>query len=465
MAFARPIGPRNDDRDIHPTAWRGPPSKGINWNTALIATAIALTILAPITAAAATGRIPLSNARIIEDTKPSNGTCAPTSTYWPLSNALQEYVYHGRMHHIQPSFKNTFIFISEEQLGKNLNELAQLLHDAELQEHPLDRALCFHQVGSQLRQALLSQYREEGIAISETREKVSHALVEEIKAIQEASRAAPTARAEINLIRRGLEELNLLAPNFDVPDLCSFDTDEEVCLSAASLWKQASEVFLRFPNLEPRDCLRLIPDSDRAFQVPLYASARSLRNAAFCMGRGNDTNTRETRLNYIVQAIQQQQRIDTEHWSLHDQAKLQEEIADTCASAWNIVRDTPQAEPYAERVLKETLAAYTYYWSLGLESSEHRAYAYVKAAKQLLYAGNFSSDLKDKLSYYIQAKKFTDRAWSANDVVCRNMRDFNLDNTYQGDLRDFINLRINYVKRAISEEDRSLESIWRRIFG
>lgn len=434
------VAERENGRFIDPLEWRGAPPGNLNWNKVLVVTGIGLLLLGPVVAVAASGQIPLSERGVFQYTSTSsNGTSAPTAAYYPLTAALANYVYHG-----------------DTTSEKNLSEINPLLEQAAEQEHPLERARHFHDA----RIALQSD--------NENDERIEKILHEEILALQEAADAAPTLGDKIVLIRRGVKELQEFRPQAKSHLGCLRDNNPDRCFDSVSLWNQAARIHVelaeqpwqkrspfRFPDLDPHN-----------FRDPLYLASQCKCQAALSLRGSQALDVQEERCMYIEQAIQYQHRIDTSDWSTENKALLCEEMANTYDIGWRLVLDAPQQVAiYVKGVVEETLNAHKLYVQLAHEKGDYTTYYRIKAAQQLMYAGNYVESLSQKLGHYKQALSVAQKAWDDDKVGCLDNSFFTFrgkykSNFYEENLLQYLTSNIKKMEVALIQE-QSIPIIYR----
>lgn len=401
-----------DNRDIPALAWRGAPPS-LNPMKVLAVTAIGLTLLGPAVALGVAGRIPLSEQEF--GSGGGSQTAGPPASQYSFSPLMAEYIRNGKAG-----------ALAVQRTAQKIEE-----------QHPLERAYAL----AEARQNLQKNFQPGD------RDKLAGLLHQEVEALQEAADGAPTPKAKVELIQRGLKQIDLFVPIRDLAVECASGNSSE-CLDSASLWKQTSELFFGPEALSPDDCRDLFPDAISPFHNPFYLSSLCLRYAGNSLRGWDSPDIQDERQAYLVKAIEYMKTTATQLEKSYDRGLIYEQIGDTYATLWKMHEHQPQeAALFANETVKAAVKARDHFVNAFTCGCDPRAEDLTRASQMLVQAGNYSPTLTKKLEFYREAQSL---AGTARGLCGRDFPSLTENNIH---LLNTISCKIREVRLAQEEEE------------
>lgn len=331
---------------------------GVNWCKVMAVSAIGLTLVTPVVAVAAAGRIPLSERKFGDSGSPApscNGsscTAPPPPPPANLTGVALDYLKKGQ---IPTSFK-----ISAGPLDQI--------------ENPVERAMALHQKRSALAQE---------VQTPEIREQKYQLLVSEIWACQDVADQTEDPQTQMEWLQRAMVEYNVPKKDvlYEIPCLNYGGAQEECLVNTAALWKQAADTFAKLSRREALEWKSVLPDvHGEGLATPLYCSSRCLEYAAHYSVKTNPSKA----MTYYEDSFRLKKELDLSKWPFEDRAKLQVEIADMCGAAYRLGLKESIPSPFlASRVSQE------YYKAFELYNQSDRPYHQVEAGWQVWDAARY----------------------------------------------------------------------------
>ncbi len=431
-----------------------------DYKTALVIGVIVLVVFVPIAAALAAPAMPASRSQVQSY---SNATCPPLQLS-PLTVAAYLQSGNGKGHFSQAAFKNVEVDSDEtdstqqiklEQKKMTLLQKAaeEYQNKAELEDHPIARAIAFHQARECLKEA---RSLSRGLWKRQLEENIKILRIQEANACQEAATLAKTPQEKLEWIERGLEELNI-SPIRE-RNLSSFSSEDQLkCDAAASLWYTAAQAFSQLPPGEHHYFSIVDPEHWKPpFSENRFAAVQALRNAAHC---SKLLGNHQEALDFHDEALEILKKIETTSYPLKIRIKMQEEVVRTSISAWNIERyekepSPDKLKPLAARAFSETMVVQQMYEQLIQEKPEGAIYFTIQRALRLEDAAHLSTHLPQRVELVKKARDIVQQVWEQNPEACLNIEDFR-----QTSHRYYYSSEYNLLaelKRATEEAEKKL---------
>lgn len=451
----------HSDRDVPSLRGRVTASE-LNWTKVFaVSMIVTLAIAVPVAAAG----VAAANSALQQDSSPScsgshcgsNGTCSTAVSGFYSPAIVEQYTYRGTVEDPDDTSgkekaRGNFWSsqLHEQYFKETMSKVDKYLERAATFEVPADRAVTLHRAREIVHQAQSKSY---GAYRSELEYRSATILAEEVEACQQAAERAPTPYKKLKWVRRAMEEMNLPTSRLESSYSCFLKSHDNTCRVAASLWAQAAEAFLQYPERAENHCYGLINPFSEVFCDRLFAAARCFRNSAYCQRTGTHVDDREKATKDLTRALQLQKNIDTSSWSLKDRAKLQEEIADTQYSLCAQYKAPSRVAELSEKVCQESIEAHRLYDQLSQQNPDN-VYYQVKSAEQLYLAGNFAATPQRQVELYRQSRDLLEKSWSQDSDRCELILEFTRQNR-AGDPRPSQNL-LQFVQSKLQRAEADL---------
>ncbi len=317
----------------------------------------------------------------------------------------------------------------------------------EKEDHPAYKAMKLHQKRHEILKRGLqgaTHYRYE---------ELRDLLYEEAVACYDAAKLADGAEKKLEWIARGLVELNL-STNPQKKQACPFEGIKK-CEVGAQLWEMAGDIFLKAPYITR--CYHQILDykhSHFPFTDSRFLASQCFYNAAYCTRR-ECCDISEL----YKRSIEALTAIDVTAYPLAVHVEVQEEIFFRTKAALNhsmnvaidealysvnftvSLNNNERRRTALKTAFLEVSKTLELYQKLIQESTGgYRTHCMIKRVYRLIDAGYLSTDTKQKLSFYTQARDCLKEAWEQDstsclddpEFTCQKSGDFSLENSLLG---------------------------------